>query len=130
MAGNFDDAIQAYREALRLNQDSTDALNDLAWILATHPNPRLRNGVEAVQMAERAFQLKPQTQYSGTLDAAYAEAGRFEQAIVQVQKTKQLAATDGQAELANAADQRLALYRAGKPFRQKVTSPDQPGGNQ
>ena len=59
------------------------ALNDLAWLLATRPRAEERDGVRAVRFAERACEL---TQYKwtimvGTLAAAYAEAGRFPEAV-------------------------------------------------
>jgi tetratricopeptide (TPR) repeat protein len=55
------EAIRHYREAIRLNPQFTLALNNLAWLLATHPDTRLRNGPEAVQFAERACELTHNT---------------------------------------------------------------------
>ena len=129
MAGRFTEAIAAYREALRLNPEFPDALNDLAWILATHPQENFRNGSEAVQLAERAFELRHEARYCGTLDAAYAEAGRFDEAIVNANKTRDLALAAGQAEIAEAAEKRLTMYRSGKPFRQTPVSPNEGGGS-
>jgi hypothetical protein len=57
-------------------------------------------------------------QFLGTLDAAYAEAGRFEDARRTAEQTRQLALVSNANELAGAAEQRLELYRAGKAFRQ------------
>ena len=54
----------------------------------------------------------------GTLDAAYAEAGRFEEAVNTAEKVRKLAQAANQPELAKAAEQRLALYRKAQPFRQ------------
>src|SRR5208282_5745227 len=60
------DAINYYQRVLELDTngqtDSVIALNNLAWLLATASDPKLRNGKEAVRLAERACQL---TQYKG-----------------------------------------------------------------
>jgi len=71
--------IQQYRAALEVEKDFDGALNNLAWIFAANPNNDVRNGLEAVQLAERACQLTHDltTTYIGTLAAAYAEAGPF-----------------------------------------------------
>jgi hypothetical protein len=61
--------------------------------------------------------------YYGTLDAAYAEAGRFEEAIATAKKTRQIATAAGLKEIADAAEERLKLYQQKQPFRQKVTGP-------
>ena len=63
-------------------------LNNLAWILAASADPQVRNGPEAVLLAERACKL---TDYKkpllvGTLAAAYAEAGRFPEAVATARK--------------------------------------------
>lgn len=114
------EAIEAYGQAVRLDPDSTTALNDLAWILATHPDPKLRDGREAVLLAERACKLSQgrAARFLGTLDAAYAEAGRFADAIATAQKTYELAKATHQMDVAEAAQERLKLYRAKKPYRQ------------
>ena len=120
MQGDARQAISSYQKALELSPDWPAALNDLAWILATHPDSALRNGAEAVRLAERACELSGRkvAQFLGTLDAAYAEAGRFEDARRTAEQTRQLALASNANELAGAAEQRLELYRAGKAFRQ------------
>jgi hypothetical protein len=78
----------------------------------------LRDGPEAVRLAERACELSggKETRYWGTLDAAYARTGKFDQAIATAEKTRQLASAAGQSELARAAESRLELYRKNQPF--------------
>ncbi|MGO9587298.1 MAG: tetratricopeptide repeat protein, partial [Limisphaerales bacterium] len=78
--GRVDEAITHYQKALQINPDFTDVLNNLAWLLATCPDAHVRDGVQAVKYAGRACEL---THYGvtvpvGTLAAAYAEAGRFD----------------------------------------------------
>ena len=69
-------------------------LNNLAWLLATASDARLRNGAEAVELAERACAVTQyrRTVFVGTLAAAYAEAGRFEEAIATAERACKLAA--------------------------------------
>ena len=118
--GQAEEAVAHYREAARLSPDTPLYLNDLAWFLATNPKAELRDGAEAVRLAERACQLSggKEARFWGTLDAAYAEAGRFAEAMATAAKVRELALAAGQPEIAQRAEERLALYRAGKPYRQ------------
>jgi Flp pilus assembly protein TadD len=121
-------AVEHYREAIRLKPDWPEPLNDLAWLLATCPKPSIRNGSEAVRLAERACELSgfKQARFLGTLDAAYAETGRFAEAIAEAEAARALATTAGEQDLVAAADTRLELYRAGRPFRQTDTLEPKP----
>ena len=114
------EAIPHYREALRLKPDFADALNELAWILATAPDPGLRSGTEAVQLAKRACELTQNRQaaFLTTLSAAYAETGRFPDAIATAQIAGKLAQTAGQKKIADQDGELLKLYQAGCPFRE------------
>ncbi len=71
------------RELLRLQPDDIVLLNETAWMLATNPNASIRGGAEAVELAQRAVQLSEGREPAvfGTLAAAYAEAGRFAEAV-------------------------------------------------
>jgi len=86
---------------------------------ATNPKAELRDGAEAVRLAELACELSggKEARFWGTLDAAYAEAGRFADAQATAAKTRELALASREPELAGQAEQRMALYRAGKPYR-------------
>ncbi len=77
------EAIHYYHEALRLKPDFDAALNNLAMLRASCKQPEFRNGREAVQLAEAACRLSGRRNPSllGTLAAAYAEAGRFPEAV-------------------------------------------------
>src|ERR1019366_3785041 len=77
--GDFAGAVARYQRALQIDPYLVEALNNLAWLLATCPEASLRNGPEAVQHAEQACQLTQsrRTIMVGTLAAAFAEAGRF-----------------------------------------------------
>jgi tetratricopeptide (TPR) repeat protein len=114
------EAIFHYHEALRLKPDFADALNELAWILATAPDSGLRSGTEAVQLAKRACELAQNRQaaFLTTLSAAYAETGRFSDAIAIAQTAGKLAQTAGQKKIAAQDGELLKLYQAGCPFRE------------
>jgi hypothetical protein len=114
-------AIEHYRAALDSEPDLTPALNNLAWILATNPDPSLRNGAEAVHHARQACELTNfrTTLLVGTLAAAYAEAGQFEQAVATADKACQLASKGNDTLLLQRNQELLELYRAGKPAREK-----------
>ena len=70
-------------------------------------------------MAERACELSggKEARFWGTLDAAYAEAGRWADALATAEKARDLAVAAGQPEIARHAEERMAAYRAGKPYR-------------
>jgi tetratricopeptide (TPR) repeat protein len=115
------EAITHYQKALQINPDYAEAHNNLAWVLATAPQVSLRNGDEAVKLAERANQLTGGKTpiILHTLAAAYAEAGRFGDAIRSVQKAIELAQAAGQKDLAERFTGELKLYEAGLPFHEK-----------
>ena len=110
--------VKHLREALRLKPDWVAPMNNLAWMLATHEKKEIRNGPEAVRLATRACQLTgyKDARVLGALDAAYAEAGRFPEAIDTARKGCALALAASENELADDARARLELYQAGKPF--------------
>jgi protein O-mannosyl-transferase len=117
--GRVPEAIEQYRAALRAQPDLPEALNNLAWILATAAEPSLRNGTEAVVLAERACELTQHKQPTmiGTLAAAYAETGQFARAVTTAEKAAALAQEANQFELV-ARNRKLAeTYRAGQPAR-------------
>jgi len=113
------EALAHYREALRLKPENLEALNNLAWFLATHPQAEFRNGAQAVELAERACRLTSFKVPSviGTLAAAYAEAGRFDEAAKSALQASTLAAMLGEASLAATNQTLLKLYQAGKAYR-------------
>jgi Tfp pilus assembly protein PilF len=118
--GRTAEAIAEYREAVHLRPDWPLPLQGLAWILATNANANFRGATEAVQLAERLGKV---TRYQradalDTLAAAYAEAGRFPEAIQTAQKAAALAGAAGQKDLAAHIQERLNLYQAGHPYRE------------
>ena len=88
----------------------------------------LRNGAEAVRLAERACELTHYGEplFIGTLAAAYAEAGRFPEAVATAEKAEQLATTAGLTAVAAKNRQLLELYRAGKPYHEPAPTGQPP----
>jgi tetratricopeptide (TPR) repeat protein len=113
-------ALTQWREGLRLNPDWVEGLRGLAWALATHPDAALRDGAEAVRLAGRAVELTSRRDPAvlAALDAAYAEAGRFQEAIQAAEETQRIALASRQTNLAQQATQRMESYRASKPHRE------------
>jgi tetratricopeptide (TPR) repeat protein len=118
--GQPEQAAKAYQAALMLEPNHLESLNDLAWMRATHSQAAVRNGAEAVTLAEQAVLITEgrEARFLGTLDAAYAEANRFEEAIQAAQKTLTMARAQGQEQVAVAAEKRLRLYQQKIPYRQ------------
>ena len=119
VAGRGDEAIQHFYEALRLSPAFVPALKGLAWIRATHPTANWRNADEAVRLAERAAQLTSykDAQALDILAAAFAEAGRFDEAVRIGEQARNLALAANQTELARKIVDHLDLYRLGLPCR-------------
>ena len=108
-------AVREFREALRLHADWPEALRDLALLLATHPDPGVRDPTEALRLASRAADLSGQADpfILAALAAAYAAGGRFEEAIATAETAESLA-TDGAPELTELIRERLSWYRTGR----------------
>jgi tetratricopeptide (TPR) repeat protein len=116
--GNWQRAIEDYREALRLQPKLANAHNNLAWLLATCPVDAHRNGQEAVEHATSACNATNWCNPSnlGTLAAACAEIGDFGQAVRWQERALSDPAyrqTYGEATVSG----RLRLYEQGLPCR-------------
>ncbi len=120
LAGRMDEAILHYQKALQIKPDYAEGEKNLAWVLATCPQAGLRNGNRALQLAQQANKLtgggNPIVLH--TLAAAFAEVGRFGDAVQTVQKAIELARTAGQQDLAAQFNGELERYKAGLAFHQ------------
>jgi tetratricopeptide (TPR) repeat protein len=114
------EAISQYRAALSIRAESPDALNNLAWILATDAQPEYRNGTEAVRLAARACLLTHDKDPAmiGTLAAACAEAGRFDEAIATAEKAHDVALALGRKDVAARNLELQELYRSHRPYHE------------
>jgi len=118
--GRTREAVAQYREALRLNPNLAGPLNNLAWVLAAGPDAELRNGPEAVRLAQRACELTHygEPMFIATLAAAFAEAGRFDDAVATAQKARTVALAQGEKEIAAQDEQLLELFKSGQAYHQ------------
>jgi Flp pilus assembly protein TadD len=116
-------AKREFQAVLHDDPENVGALNNLAWLLATCGDDSQRNGAEAVRYAEKACALTQfkQARITGTLAAAYAEAGRFNEAADMGRKTIQLANDAGDKQTAGIAEQLLRLYQSNRAYHQAVT---------
>ena len=122
-SGRVEEAMAQWRQALARNPQLAYAANNLAWTLATHADPGLRDGGEALRLALHSAELTGHTD-AGVLDtlaAAQAETGRYDEALATARQARERAAAAGDVALADAIDRRAALYAAGRPFRQRAS---------
>jgi len=122
--GDFARAVHHGREALHLDPALDSAANNLAWILATSPDPHVRDAEEAIGVMENLLRgaERPQPAYLDTLAAAYAAAGRFPDAIETAARAEKAARDEQQWAMAEQIHVRLALYRGGEAWIERPTS--------
>ena len=123
--GRLAEAVTHYEAAVAALPDNPYLLNNLAWLLATCPEAAVRNGARAVELAQRAERLSGGKELSllGTLAAAYAEAGRFTEAVAAAQRALDLAAAQANPAQAETLRARINLYQAGLPFHEPGLAP-------
>jgi tetratricopeptide (TPR) repeat protein len=115
---NYAQAIKDFEDAIRLNPDHALALNNKAWLLATCPDKRVRDGKKALELATKACELTEwkAPMYFDSLAGAYAELGNFDKAVEWMEKALEDEAftkkygDEGRAHLKN--------YREKTPFRE------------
>ena len=118
--GHDAEAMPHFREALQIDPDNLQMLIYIARVLAADENPQICNGAEALVLATKASQLagKAQPVALDTLAMAYAEAGRFDEAVQTGQEAVNLARAAGEKDEAATLQQRLELYQKHQPWRQ------------
>ncbi len=117
--GRFQEATAAYGEALRYRPGWGPVAGTLAWIRATAVTDQLRDGEHAIRLAEglRAGEGGDSAEVHDILAAAYAEGGRWPEAVATAEQARTRAAAVGNAALIEKLDDRLRNYRAGRPTR-------------
>jgi len=117
----FTAAAAQYQKALELDPRHLPAHVSLAWLLATCPEASLRDGGRAMDLAQQAVQLSKDgpPEVLDTLAAAYAEAGRFEEAVQTARQALDLPATKNNQPLTEAIQNQLRCYETNSPYRDK-----------
>lgn len=117
--GRIREGVEEWQKVLAIQPDNGNAMSNLAWVFATSPEDSLRDGSQAIHLAEEALRI------SGgripvifrTLAAAYAEKGMFARAIQTAQHGMELANRQGNSGLAAELQTNIALYQDEKPLR-------------
>jgi len=126
----LEEGIRHLEAGVRAAPDGVEGLAAPAWVRATEPDAKYRNGAEAVGLAEHAAGLtgRRDARVLSILAAAYAESGRFGEAVATAEQAERLCAAAGQMEQASAIVRKLELYRRGEPYHRNQTSrPAGPG---
>lgn len=121
----YGEAAASYRRAVSLDPENGVATNDLAWLLATCPDPAVRSGAEAVTLAVAASRIagRDEPTVLDTLAAAHAEAGNFAEAITVGRQALEAAERRGEAGLAAGVRAHLALFTDRKAVRDPPEGP-------
>ena len=117
--GHVKEAIDQWQDALAIQPENGNAASNLAWVFATCPEDSIRDGSRAAELGEKALRIsggKIPMIYK-VLAAAYAESGRFADAIETAQRGAELATNQGNPALAAELESNIALYRSGRPLR-------------
>ena len=113
-------AVENWRASGRIAPGYATVANNLAWLLATHPAADPDASEEAVTLAERAAQLTGDAPATlDTLAAAYARAGRSNDAVQTATRARDAARDAGDTALADEISRRLARYRSGGVWREE-----------
>jgi len=119
--GKFKQAIQVWTKVIELKPDNASVLNNLAWLWAAADDASIQDVTRAVEYAQRACKLTgyKEAAFLDTLAVAYAAAGRFKDAIATAEQAVNIAKAQNREILVVEIQDRLDLYRAGRPYRQK-----------
>lgn len=118
--GRLREALDHYEIALRLRPKSPSVHNNLAWMLATCSDPLLRNGPRALELAQKGDALSGNAnpKVLRSLAAAFAENGRFSEAIAAAQRALQLSRDDGASPFRDGLQNEILRYQTGHPYHE------------
>jgi tetratricopeptide (TPR) repeat protein len=129
--GRVRDAIAHWKTSLETRPDDMDAQANLAWVFATSPDASLRNGTKAIDLSRKVLERgQANAIVLRTLAAAYAETGRFTEAIDTAEQALQLAITQDNFALIQELQLNISYYRKNLPLRDfgaKNTTPPADG---
>jgi tetratricopeptide (TPR) repeat protein len=115
------DGLQRLRDIAANAPDSPRMLDEIAWLLATYPDSKSRDGTEAVRLAEHACDLTERKipALLDTLAAAHAEAGDFPRAIAAAEEALNRARSSGDNDAVKLSENILASLRENVPYREE-----------
>jgi len=117
--GDYDKAIADYTKAIEIYPEFADVYSNLAAVMATSRQSRYRDGKRAVELARKALKLKETPRTLDNLAAAYAEAGRFQEAIKTQEKAITKLKQEGREKALPEYEEHLSSYKSGKPWRER-----------
>src|SRR5438477_2395055 len=116
--GEVKEAIAAWGQSLSFDPDNADAANNIAWMRATAAEPELRDGREAIELAQGALRIGGENAVVlRTLAAAQAENGQFAEAIATCQRGEELARKNGDRAMAESLRDCMESFRRGEALR-------------
>ncbi len=110
------EALEALEESLARRPDDLVLLHLLARLLATSPDPEVRDGERALALAQRLIERRQTLDHAATMAMALAETGRYAEAAEMQRRIVEQAAASGTADL-ESLRRHLDLYAAGEPVR-------------
>jgi tetratricopeptide (TPR) repeat protein len=120
--GRLREAMSHWQKVLDVDPANVDAQNDLAWIFATSPEDSIRNGPRAVSLANGAVRSSAGKNAITlrTLAAAYAESGKFQEAVNAAEQALQMAKAEHNFDLSSHIENEIQLYRSHVPLRDQA----------
>ncbi len=118
--GQYNQAISDYSKAIAMDQASAFPYASLAWLLATCPNEKYRNGSKAIELAQKAIRISLHPNNLASLAAGYAEIGKFNEAIATQKKLIAILKQEGKTENLNDFMEKPDAYISHKPWREEV----------
>jgi protein O-mannosyl-transferase len=117
--GEMQQAVTEWNQTLQIQPDNLDAECNLAWVLATFPDPSIRDGSKALELAQRAVQLSggKNARIWRLVAAAHGELGQFSEAIKAAQNGLALAESENNSALAETLKMNIARFESGLPLR-------------
>jgi len=116
--GEIREAISAWEQSLSFDPDNADAANNIAWVRATATDPDLRDGREALELAQRALRSGGENPVAlRTLAAAQAENGQLAEAIATCRRGEELAQKNGDRAMAESLHRCAESFRRGEALR-------------